>query len=124
MVDGDSSHEPLERIAGQPPRVIFRAGPSASHFSGSWQDRSVAQSPCAGVRFAYFNNSKTLQNSNVLQVILREHGFHRAELFDNDWNIFWCAGQARPKQESVMRSCGLDQQWTGWRERERAGVDG
>ena len=31
-------------------------------------------------------------NSNILQVILRDHGFHRSD-YDSEWNVFWCAGQ-------------------------------
>jgi len=30
---------------------------------------------------------------SVRQVVLRDHGFARDELPDDDWNIFWCAGQ-------------------------------
>ena len=41
------------------------------------------------------NNSKNAHNSNILQVILRDHGFHKTEPPDTDWNVFWCAGQAR-----------------------------
>ena len=44
-------------------------------------------------RPAYFNNSKTAGNSNVLQVILRDHGYERVESKDDDWSVYWCAGQ-------------------------------
>ena len=53
----------------------------------------VAPDGSASGRLAYFNNSKTMANSNVLQVILRDHGYSRVEAFQEDWTIFWCAGQ-------------------------------
>ena len=33
---------------------------------------------------------------NVLQVILRDHGFERVEDKHDDWSVFWCAGQVEP----------------------------
>jgi len=77
--------------------VVFRHV-GGSHYSGLWQDRQVAESPCSDLVFSYYNNSKTMANSNVLQVILRDHGFHRVEMPGDDWNIFWCAGQVDPLQ--------------------------
>ena len=44
---------------------------------------------------SYWNNSRNAHNSNILQVILRDHGFHKTEPPDDAWNIFWCAGQVR-----------------------------
>jgi tubulin polyglutamylase TTLL5 len=50
-----------------------------------------------GGRLAYYNSSKTASNSNVLQVLLRDHGFERVESADDDWSVFWCAGQVDPE---------------------------
>jgi hypothetical protein len=79
-------------------------------------------------RLAYYNNSKTLANSNVLQVrrkracsleglqtccdgwigqvILRDHGYERVESKDDEWAIFWCAGQVSAGSPAG-RSCSL-----------------
>ena len=73
-------------------RVVFRHE-LLRKFGTVWETRAVNDSPCAGVRFSYFNNSKNAHNSNILQVILRDHGFHKTEPPDGDWNVFWCAGQ-------------------------------
>ena len=75
-------------------RIVFRHE-LLRKFGTVWETRAVNESPCAGVRFSYFNNSKNAHNSNILQVILRDHGFHKTEPPDTDWNVFWCAGQAR-----------------------------
>ena len=73
-------------------RIVFRHE-LLRKFGTVWETRAVNDSPCAGVRFSYFNNSKNAHNSNILQVILRDHGFHKTEPPDGDWNVFWCAGQ-------------------------------
>ena len=75
-------------------RIVFRHE-LLRKFGTVWESRAVNDSPCAGVRFSYFNNSKNAHNSNILQVILRDHGFHKTEPPDGDWNVFWCAGQVR-----------------------------
>ena len=81
--------------------------------------RPVAEPPFPDAQLAYHNNSKVglnaarrerrgppgvaarsrrpprrqnANNSNILQVILRDHGFHRSD-YDSEWNVFWCAGQ-------------------------------
>ena len=75
-------------------RVVFRRA-LLRQFGTVWETRAVNQSPHEGVHFSYYNNSKNANNSNILQVILRDHGFHKTEPPDNEWNVFWCAGQAR-----------------------------
>jgi hypothetical protein len=55
-------------------------------------------------RMAYFNNSKTAANSNVLQVILRDHGYHRVESMEDDWCIFWCAGQIELSELKALKA--------------------
>ena len=80
-------------------RVVFRHE-LLRKFGTVWETRAVNDSPCTGMRFSYFNNSKNAHNSNILQVILRDHGFHKIEPPDGDWNIFWCAGQVRSAAQS------------------------
>ena len=75
-------------------RIVFRHE-LLRKFGTVWETRAVNESPCAGVRFSYFNNSKNAHNSNILQVILRDHGFNKTEPPDDEWNVFWCAGQVR-----------------------------
>ena len=75
-------------------RVVFRHE-LLRKFGTVWEDRAVNDSPCVGMRFSYFNNSKNALNSNILQVILRDHGFYKTDPPDGEWNIFWCAGQVR-----------------------------
>ena len=53
---------------------------------------------------SYWNNSRNAHNSNILQVILRDHGFHKTEPPDDAWNIFWCAGQVRWRLDCVPRA--------------------
>ena len=74
------------------PRLVFRSCPGHRH-DEAWQERPVRKLPRPGARLAYYNSSKTAHNSNVLQVILRDHGYERVESAADDWNIFWCAGQ-------------------------------
>ena len=64
-------------------RVVFRPVPGHRH-DEQWQERDVRTLPelPAGSRLAYYNSSKTISNSNVLQVILRDHGFERVEAAD------------------------------------------
>ncbi|KAL1512217.1 hypothetical protein AB1Y20_005480 [Prymnesium parvum] len=95
MADADDAIL-FEVVPGQLPRVVFRLPPHHD-CEDTWQDRPLRATP-NGVRLTYHNNSKTLQNSNVLQVILRDHGFDREERLDGDWNIFWCAGQVDPSE--------------------------
>jgi tubulin polyglutamylase TTLL5 len=93
-----SAEEPplsVELSPGALPRIAFRPVPGHRH-DETWQQRPVrappvTPTPSAGL--AYFNNSKTAANSNVLQVILRDHGFARVESFEEAWTVFWCAGQ-------------------------------
>eukprot|EP00965_Chrysotila_dentata_P226660 6195544-Pleurochrysis_carterae.AAC.3 len=73
-------------------RITFRHY-ADNYYRGSWQDRAVGMPPRVDASLSYYNSSKTAANSNVLQVILRVHGFSRTEQVDDDWNIFWCAGQ-------------------------------
>ena len=85
-------------------RVVFRHV-LLRPFGTVWETRPVSESPCPPLSFSYYNNSKNAHNSNILQVILRDHGFHRAEPPEDDWNIFWCAGQAAvPASRSIQ--CG------------------
>ena len=120
---------------GEYPRIVFRQCPNHAH-TEIWQQRPVRAPPLIpGKRtgkLAYYNNSKTMANSNVLQarapgccqslrpqtpavrlpdfasprasetqVILRDHGYERVENKEDDWSIFWCAGQMEP---SVLAS--------------------
>ena len=92
-------------------RVVFRHE-LLRKFGTVWEARAVNASPCAGMRFSYFNNSRNAHNSNILQVILRDHGFHKTEPPDGEWNIFWCAGQVHwlprpphPTPLSVPQTC-------------------
>ena len=90
---GSSSSSGASPEPGREPHVHFQQRPGQS-FQGRWQDRPMG--PCAfPLRLCYYNNSKTMHNSNVLQVILREHGFHRVETMA-ECNIFWAAGQVDP----------------------------
>ena len=75
-------------------RVVFRQS-LLRKFGTVWEAREVNASPVSGMRFSYYNNSKNAHNSNILQVILRDHGFNKTEPPDDEWNVFWCAGQVR-----------------------------
>lgn len=83
-------------------RVVFRHE-LLRKFGTVWEARAVNASPCAGMRFSYFNNSRNAHNSNILQVILRDHGFHKTEPPDGEWNIFWCAGQVDPLSLRLLK---------------------
>jgi hypothetical protein len=48
--------------------------------------------------------SHTAQSHSLFQVILRDHGFARVELPDDDWNIFWCAGQVSLRRQPHHRT--------------------
>ena len=89
----------VELKPGEYPRIVFRQCPGHVH-TEMWQQRPVRTPPeipsKPSGRLAYFNNSKTPANSNVLQVILRDHGYDRVEQKEDDWSIFWCAGQIEP----------------------------
>ena len=89
----------VELGGGSPPRVVFRSVPGHRH-DEPWQHRHVRAPPVVpgfqSGRLAYYNSSKTASNSNVLQVILRDHGYERVEEIEEDWSIFWCAGQVEP----------------------------
>lgn len=93
----------VELQPGEHPRIIFRQCPE-HHHTDSWQQRPVRAPPVIpsrpSGRLAYYNNSKTLANSNVLQIILRDHGYERVENKEDDWSIFWCAGQVEPSDLS------------------------
>lgn len=99
----DITTEPcsVELRKGDFARLKFRLVPGHRH-DEQWQHRPVRAAPImpagqpAGP-LAYYNNSKTASNSNVLQVILRDHGYSRVESFEEDWSIMWCAGQMDPK---------------------------
>ena len=87
-----------EEHPGELPRVVFRSVPGHRH-DELWQDRPVRAQPATSIpcgRLAYHNSSKTASNSNVLQVILRDHGYERVESLDEAWSVFWCAGQMDP----------------------------
>ena len=87
---------------GDYPRVVFRQVPNHAH-NEIWQNRQVRKTPVVPGqprigRLAYYNNSKSASNSNVLQVILRDHGYERVESRAEEWAIFWCAGQIEPSE--------------------------
>ena len=88
-----------ESAPGALPRVVFRLVPGHRH-DESWSERPVRAPPDTGGApsgaLAYYNNSRTAANSNVLQVILRDHGYERVEAFGAAWSVFWCAGQVEP----------------------------
>lgn len=91
----DAAPVNVEAASGELARLVFRLAPGHTH-DEEWPDRPVRAPPAAAYptgRLAYFNNSKTASNSNVLQVILRDHGYERAESVDEEWSVFWCAGQ-------------------------------
>lgn len=94
----DTSAVSTESAPGELPRVCFR--PVAGHQPDeAWQSRPVRTQPVTeppSAPLGYYNNSKTASNSNVLQVILRDHGYARMESFDDAWALFWCAGQVEP----------------------------
>ena len=89
----------VECQPGELPRVVFRAAPGHRH-DEVWQERAVRAAPtvpgASTGPMAYYNSSKTTSNSNVLQVLLRDHGYERAESMEEAWSIFWCAGQVDP----------------------------
>ena len=95
----DGTPVSVEIRKGHRPRVVFRRCPNHRH-DETWQSRRVRSAPVAPNTLcgplAYYNNSKTAANSNVLQVILRDHGYERFETVDQPWSIFWCAGQVDP----------------------------
>lgn len=91
---GSSSTAP----APAPRLVAFRPLPCADHYAGPWQSWTVASLPAGAVPLHYYNSSRTAQNSNLLQVILRDHGFERLESFAEPWNLWWCAGQVDPAE--------------------------
>ena len=86
--------------AAELPRLVFRQVPGHRH-DETWQERNVRPAPVTAApsaKLGYFNNSKTASNSNVLQVILRDHGYERMEAIEEAWSIFWCAGQMDPPE--------------------------
>ena len=87
---------------GDYPRVVFRQAPNHAH-NEIWQNRRVRKSPVVPGQprigqLAYFNNSKSAANSNVLQIILRDHGYERVESRAEEWTVWWCAGQIEPSE--------------------------
>jgi len=81
-----------------------------------WQERPVGV-PCydawqAGPSWlGYFENyraavnfGKGMQNSNLVQVILRDHGYDKVDVFEHlAWSIFWCSGLPLPEYLSGLR---------------------
>eukprot|EP00967_Tisochrysis_lutea_P027021 scaffold31253_cov33-Tisochrysis_lutea.AAC.3 len=57
----------VEEVFGEEPRLVFSCPSDPLAYRGSWQDRPIGQSPLAGIRLSYYNNSKTIHNSNILQ---------------------------------------------------------
>ena len=109
-MDRETAHTSGAVHIGEPMRsvlVVFRAVPNHRH-DESWTERRVRASPdtdgALSGPLAYYNNSKTYSNSNVLQVILRYHGYERVERFEDEWSIFWCAGQVEPTDLCKLRS--------------------
>ena len=99
-VKDDGSPASVELQPGDFPRIVFRPAPN-HQYKEVWQDRPVRRPPVVPGQpqvgpMAYYNNSKSLANSNVLQIILRDHGYDRVEDKHADWSIFWCAGQVEP----------------------------
>ena len=73
----------VEVVPGIGPRLVFRRAPGHSH-DEPWQRRAVRAPPVLPDgrqvgRLAYYNNSKTPANSNVLQVLAESaaRGAHR-----------------------------------------------
>ena len=81
-----------------------------------WQERPVGV-PCydawqAGPSWlGYFENYRAavnfgrgMQNSNLVQVILRDHGYDKVDAFEHlSWSIFWCSGLPLPEYLSRLR---------------------
>ena len=80
-------HRSVEIQPAELPIIVFRQCPS-HHHNELWQQRRVRAPPVVpnkrSGRLAYYNNSKTMANSNVLQVILRDHGYERTENKDDE----------------------------------------
>ena len=111
-----ASGEPTSSAVLDGRRVRFRPV-AALRTEESWVDRPVRSPPCypewtSGAScLAYYENyrpaanfGRALQNSNLVQVILRDHGYDKVEAFEDEaWSIFWCSGPAKPEQLALLR---------------------
>ena len=61
----------VEELPDEEPRLIFRVPSNPLEYKGSWQDRPIGRNPLDGITLSYYNNSKTMHNSNILQAVLR-----------------------------------------------------
>lgn len=80
-----------------------------------WEERQVRSPPCypswtgGPSRLAYYENSRaatnfSMQNCNLVQLILRDHGYERIDTYEHDgWSIFWCTGPIKPEQLARLR---------------------
>ena len=97
-------------------RVRFRQ-PEGLRVDERWEERTVRLPPCYPAwnggpsRLAYHENyraavnfGRALQNSNLVQVILRDHGYDKIDTFDHAaWSIFWCSGPVAPEQLAALQ---------------------
>ena len=89
------------------PPIHFAPLPDLVH-SHVWEQTPVRPpaDPDAAGRLAYHDDHKATTNfgraqqaSNLIQIILREHGYRRAESLNDGWSLFWSAGALCTEEE-------------------------
>lgn len=114
MDPADAQHEDWNRVVFHTPDDLTN--------DERWHDRPVRQpprvsswaegAPARGLTLAYFENwqaapnfGRRMQKSNLVQVLLRDHGFERASSFsDGTWSVWWCAGEVTSSDLAQLHS--------------------
>ena len=102
-------------------RVLFHALEDFAN-DERWEDRPIRVPPgvrswsegppARGLTLSYYedwqlapNFGRGLQKSNLAQLVLRDHGYERAERFaEGTWSIWWCSGDVQPADLASLHS--------------------
>lgn len=97
----------VELRPGDDARLVFRPVPGL-RCGDKWRDVPLRAPPLVGGSavgvLAYWDDSTAFMDGdlNLLHAVFRDHGFAKAQSFDDEWCVFWHSGLFKPHELALL----------------------